>query len=332
MRDSIETMPLPSADDDPAHRVLGHYALYRFEDRSLHLGWHSGFFSNNTVALWSLCELLKDRLVVDRIHYLFGFSAYRNCDQPIYEYDLYPDYFTPDSAVTLPDPQLIRFVNHHGLYHELNHEWLNPLLNRYFSPSEGIRRIVDAWKVKYRFDGSRTIGVCYRGTDKGTEVKLADPRAYLNVTRNLLKKHPDYRVMIQTDQQQVRDLFLREFGDCCWFIEELPVTSGQASLAHISTRERGVDRHQFGLRILASALLLADCNQLVNHTGNMGLWIALFRGHREHAVQFGATGRLSTPFRRRWHHRRRALTRCVYDLLTSCSLANRPAKIPGYGQ
>jgi hypothetical protein len=304
-----DTHTIPSG-----YRVLSQFALYRYVDRSLHLGWNAGFFSNNTVILWAICDLLRDRLPIDSIQFRFCFSAYRSPEQSLYQYDLYPDYFTQDSAIRLPDRPIARSVHQHGLYYDLDFDWLNPVLQRYFSPALGIRQLVTALKAKYHFDGRRTIGVCYRGTDKGSEVRLAQPREYLKLTQRLLKRHSDCRVLIQTDQEQVRDLFLRELPEQSWFIEEMPVTSGSTSLADVSDCDRGVDRYEFGRRILATALLLAECDYLVDHTGNMGLWLALFRGHHDNLYQFGATGHLSTPLRRRLSRWRRALP----DILAQC--------------
>jgi hypothetical protein len=328
----------------PAHRLVGHYAIYRRADASLHLGWNSGFFSNNTTALWSICDLLKQGLPVEKVEYRFCFSAYRSLAQPIYEYDLYPDYFTPDFTIDLPDPAFLSRVNHHGYYHDLEFGWLTPLLKRYFTPSERVRQILSQWREKYHFDPTRTIGVCYRGTDKGTEVRLAQPRKYLELARQLLQRHPDHRILIQTDQAQVRDLFVREFGSACWYLDEMPVTQGDDSLAHLSTAERGVDCYEFGLRILATTLLLSECDQLINHTGNLGLWIALFRGHHQGAWQFGATGKLCTEARRRWGERRRAWLQFLRDCrrphlllrrwkasrMSRSSKPNTPTLLPGH--
>jgi hypothetical protein len=302
-----------SAGHDSVYRTVRSFALYRTDDRSLHLSANSGFFSNNTVGLRSLCDALRAGLVVDRIYYLFCFGDYRTSEQPIYEYDLYPDYFTHNPEVWLPDPGEIGFIPHHGYYSNLGYNWLNPLLHRYYSPAPRVREIVADWKSKYGFDSGRTIGVFYRGTDKGTEVKLARPRAYLDLTRTLLKRHPDYRVLIQTDQQQVREMFVDELGDRCWYIEEMPVTRGQSSVAHLSVDERGLDSYQFGLRILAATLLFSECAQIVNYTGNMGLWVALYRGHWNNAWQFGATGKLCTPFRQRLHRQRQIILQFLND-------------------
>jgi len=295
----------------PPHRVLCGSTLYRFEDRSLHIGHSSGFFSNVTVTLLALCDLLNDGLEVEQIHYRYSFATYRGAEQPIYDHDLYPEYFALNRSMRLPDPLPRRFVDHHGLYDELDYKCLNMLVRRYFTPSPRINDIVSGWETKYGFDGSKTIGVCYRGTDKQREVTLAQPSAFLEATRRIVQSHPECRVLIQTDQLQVRDLFLREFGDCCWYLEEMPVTGGGFALQHLSSSERGVDRFIFGQRIVATALMLSKCAHLVNHTGNMGFWIALLRGHYGSAIQFGPGGRILTPVRRRWHNARNEFLRYV---------------------
>ncbi len=37
--------------------------------------------------------------------------------------------------------------------------------------------------------------------------------------------------------------------------------------------------------MLAAVLILSRCRYLISHTGNVGLWIYLFRGHGRNACQ-----------------------------------------------
>jgi hypothetical protein len=49
--------------------------------------------------------------------------------------------------------------------------------------------------------------------------------------------------------------------------------------------------------LIAVNHLLAQCDLVVNHTGNMALWLCLFRGHARGVWQFDDEGRAVNPQR-----------------------------------
>jgi len=52
------------------------------------------------------------------------------------------------------------------------------------------------------------------------------------------------------------------------------------------------DRGEFGGMLVAVTELLSRAAFVVNHTGNLALWVCLWRGHSRGVVQFDSTGGL----------------------------------------
>ncbi|WP_156815457.1 hypothetical protein [Pseudanabaena sp. PCC 6802] len=169
-------------------------------------------------------------------------------------------------------------------------------MQKYFNLSSHILDIQSALIEKYKFDPAKIIAVVYRGTDKYQEVNLANPQLYLNKAEAILKQNTGFKVLIQTDQKQVRDLFIDRFGEQCLFFEEMSVTEGKIGLHLLDEDCLGLNKFEFGKTILAVTHLIAKCKFIVNHTGNMALWICLFRGNARNMFQFDRKGNFVSRF------------------------------------
>lgn len=285
---------MTASDAPPAGTIeLGHEGFYTPADGTLHNRRNAGFFSNCSVALWNLSELhtLHGKQPF-RLDFSKAFGSYRNAEQIAAATDLYPLFFaTPDPAMVkaAPLPQIPR-INHHGLYRLLDYAGIAPALARYFQPSAHARALEAELIARHGIDLGKTIAVVYRGTDKGIEVQLASPERYLRQTQALLAANPGYKVLIQTDELRVRDLFMQALGERCFYLPEMPVSTTTAVVHDLDDQTLRLDRSQFGVLLIAVTHLLAQCAHVINHTGNMALWICLYRGHARQLIQFDETG------------------------------------------
>lgn len=242
-----------------------------FENDVLYHGWNQGFFSNTSTCLWNLCQL-KDYYGIEpkRIDFSHAFAEYKTNNL-----DIYSDLFRRENVSTAYSKSKI--LDHHTVYRE---EDLAPLLyfvKRYFMPANPIMELQRKLRVKYDIDVQNTLVVCIRGTDKLQEVRSAAPKAYFLKCEELLKRNPGFRVWVQTDQKQYLDYFLGKYPDRAFFISEIPVSTENKAIHRGASI--GVDRFEFGQLFLAATHLSAQCKLIVTHTGNVGYWQALYRGH-----------------------------------------------------
>lgn len=271
--------------------VLSNNNHYSEQSRTLHCSWNCGFFSNCTVTLWGLVDLYNLNKMPERIDFSSAFSDYRTQEQIDNKTNLHPLYFRTDldSKIRTKTTPVMRH-DHHGIYRNYDFDSYNPFIQRYFNLSESILDIQNYLVQKYSIKFEKTIAVCYRGTDKHIEVKLADPRKYLSAAEYVLGQIPDARILIQTDQKQVRELFTGYFGDKCFYFDEMPVNEDEVAV-HKTLSRFQLNGFEFGKMVLATTHLLSNCRAIINHTGNVASWICLFRGNAEGVLQFDREGK-----------------------------------------
>ena len=248
--------------------------------------WNCGFYSNQTQAFLSTLILLSHGIIPDKISYAMGFKRFKA--DP--DRDIYPDFYQMDpnvavqllKTVTLPDENRKQF----DLY---DFEYYNPIVKRFFSPSDVVLERKNALMSKYEIDPNETIAVLYRGTDKYTEVRLASPEAYLQAVQQVMQQTGPKKVLVQTDQTQVLNFFKQELGDMVVHFEETPSTTGRDSMIATMEKDKG-DMTDWMQWFDAALRVVADCSVVVNHTGNCGLWMNLYRGSTVNVFQFDQFG------------------------------------------
>jgi len=270
-------------------RYAGCDLLAHPEVNELYCLWNCGFYSCETQVFNSLLILLRHGLTPDRIDYSLGYRHFKK--DP--EKDIYPDFHQIDSnqsldfytELELPDSNKCQF----GLY---NFNVYNQIISRFFGPSNIVKERKDFLIEKYNIDFSKTISVLYRGTDKGTELTLASPQDYMTVVKNILKEHPDFRVLIQTDQTQVIQYFHNELGDKVFWFDETPSTSTSRVIWSLM-EDSGRDAIDWSQWFDAALRCTSDCEYVINHTGNVGFWLNLYRGNTDNVYQFNENGQLT---------------------------------------
>ena len=258
---------------------LEHLVQYEPERKQLKLLHDAGFFSNCTVTLQNLTVLHPAEGHIEVIWPTQ--TMWRNLNGS--RENLFNDYFRPKNRSQAKRMQFVPRFNAHGFYEDLHFKKLNAYVHNYFNPSSLVKSRIQQFFEKYRICPDRTIGVCYRGTDKVFEVRAISPSRYLSEVKKLLKKHTDLRVLVQTDQKQVRDYLLSEIGPAAFHIEEMPVTCSSSAM-HITT-EKTISNFELGINLLAAVKILAQCKYVVSHTGNVSLWIFLYRGSARNCCQ-----------------------------------------------
>jgi hypothetical protein len=248
--------------------------------------WNCGFYSNEFQVFCSLLILMEHGIVPDQIRYSMGYKHFKN--DP--DLDIYLDFHKINSdqkidlynKVQLPDANKCQF----DLY---NFQIYNQIIKRFFNPSDVIVERKKYLIEKYNIDTSKTIAVLYRGTDKGTELKIAHPEEYMRIVKKLLKQNPDFRVLIQTDQTQVIQYFHSELGDNAFFFEETPSTTSNNVIWSLIEKSdsNSVDWAQWFDTALRC---VSDCKYVINHTGNVGMFMNLYRGNVKGVYQFNENG------------------------------------------
>ena len=285
-------------DPHSAMRDLQFDNYYDSSTRILHANWDEGFFSNTTTALWALTDLANEGISPKQIQCTRGWDKY--CDRSVHgNLDLYPMFFCSSSAISTPPAKSISgrvwpSYNHRRYALTNLNAWI-PFVERWFQPSSMVLDLERDISRRYEFDPSNTIGFYYRGTDKNSELSIASVNNYLKYAIIIAQEKPKHKIYIQTDQCQVREAFKDTFGDRFFAVKEMPVTSGNIGFHFLSNDELNMTRLDFGALGLVVTRMLAKCDTLINCTGNMAWWVALYRGNTEKMYQFDENGRIADP-------------------------------------
>jgi hypothetical protein len=273
-----------------ASGTTGRYAgcdlLSHPEMNELHCLWNCGFYSNQFQVFCSLLILMRHGIVPDKIDYSMGFRHFKkDPNQNIYplfhqinetqELNLYKE-------VPLPDANKKQF----DVY---DFDSYNKIIKRFFNPSKIIEERKKYLTDKYQINFNKTISVLYRGTDKGTELKIASPEQYLSIAKKLLDKNPDFKVLLQTDQTQVIEYFYSNLDNILIVFEETPSTNSNRVIWSIM-EQNGEDSIDWSQWFDAALRCVSACKYVINHTGNVGMFMNLYRGNTTGVYQFNENG------------------------------------------
>lgn len=273
-----------------AKGTTGRYAgcdlLAHPEVNELYCLWNCGFYSNEFQVFNSLLVLLSHGIIPERINYSLGYRHFKKDPNQ----DIYSDFHKINEEVDLdlfvniplPDSNRCQF----DLY---RFDVYNKVRDKFFNPSDLILERKNFLINKYKFDPQKTISVLYRGTDKGTELRLGSPIEYLNVVKNILKNNPDFKVLLQTDQTQVIQYFYEQLGDTLVVFEETPSTESNKVIWSLM-EQHGKDSIDWSQWFDAALRCVSGCKYLVNHTGNVAFFANLYRGNINDVYQFNENG------------------------------------------
>jgi organic radical activating enzyme len=167
------------------------------------------------------------------------------------------------------------------------HDMLNKIdtytVQKYFCPSKNVTNKIDYLTKKYNITPLKFIGVVYRGTDKITECRLPDENQYIQKIKQILAIEPDLNILLQTDEQQIYDMFKTEFGNKVVSFDEIPRSTDKTNVFHVKTITNKMDKIAY---FEAAMRILSKCKHVLTNvfTSVTDLLIE-FRGNTENVYK-----------------------------------------------
>lgn len=248
---------------------------------TLYITHNAGFFSCCSVKLDNITRYTNvHRRLPDVVDSSAQFEWYK---QPG-EGDVTFKYFEDPHQVIPPMPVISATTPsipfHHSFqfvpYDRLKYALLVPFVRKYFSPSLEIREMIQQLEQKYQLDYANLCVLFYRGNDKVTETSLCSYEEYLTYATHLLKKHPQMRFLIQSDETEFIHFMEARLPNTVVFYEEIRHMPKQVSTVDIEMKDN-IER--FSKYYLAITIVMAKCKYVVCGSGNCSIWILLYRGH-----------------------------------------------------
>jgi hypothetical protein len=205
---------------------------------------------------------------------------YQPANGPLIDY--YNELFQIDPDFHLKLPLKEKMKDGWTNISKIKFEEFNQLLRKYFKMSDKQQLLFEEIIKKYSIDPTNTLGILYRGTDKYTERAPVDVNVFLNKAKDILSLNPELRIMITTDQQQVRDLFVASFPDNCFFLEEMPYVTNNI----VPHNHEHVDKYLLARYFEISIRILAQCKFLICSYSNSTTFIGAYRNNCTNVFQF----------------------------------------------
>jgi hypothetical protein len=171
-------------------------------------------------------------------------------------------------------------------YSELDFNNLTLFIQRYYAVSDLILNKVFEIQQRIGVDYENIIAVCYRGNDKCSETQIGSYETYIEQIDMVYEKMDDPLIFIQTDEVEFLEKIQEKYVNV-FYLDEIPIIKKNTSLSiqhTISNYKK--EKFEFALNFLASMIFMSKCNHLITHSGNVGLWIAMYRGHFNNSFQY----------------------------------------------
>lgn len=246
----------------------------------------AGIYSNFSVRLEELLQYYnKTKELPDEYICSDQFGLYKNDPSE----DFTELLWKPERKdIDIPEPE-VHFTSEDVYYQfceykGLNFDKLNPFLQRYFSPTDLIIRKVQTLINKYRIDTDNTCAIFYRGNDKITETARVPYEDFINRAKQIKYMQPNIKFLVLPDETEFLEAFKAEFPDALCMDEtgHIRRNDGTAVFYQLPRGERGIHLVWY----VATVILVSQCKYIITHSGNGGLWAALYRGHAEGLMQW----------------------------------------------
>ena len=234
----------------------------------------AGFFSCCSVRLGAILDYVGTRgRTPTRIDGRFLFEEYK--PPHVRDSDICSSFFA-DRVIDVPGDATIyaRWPGGAVDCRHLDFDALKPFVERFFTPSDEVCRVIRELEDKYGLtDYDSLCAVYYRGTDKREETELPPFRSVLEKAREIAKKHPGLRFLVQSDD-----------ADFLALVETfLP---GAVTLKDESLSRGTAQGFQHALWLLSIVVIMSRCRYLVCTSSNVSIWMVLYRGHTSGVVQY----------------------------------------------
>jgi hypothetical protein len=254
------------------------HSKYDQETKTLTGHHSSGFYSCINTVRVSLYELISKGIVPNKISFKDTLTWYKDDTEKDY-YDLlyktdFNNVFNIKTNFPLRD---LCFTNTKHNKYDFKH--LTPIENVYFQPSDHVLNNIDHFVKKYNINFDKTLAVFHRGNDKWKEIRLSPVDDWISIIEKFYK--PDYKILIQTDEQEAKEKFINHFKDRCFVFDEMIFENDKKkNVIPKQNKEKWVLDFETVVRIISK------CDFLINHTGNCAFIPIIYKGNTNKEIQF----------------------------------------------
>lgn len=234
---------------------------------------NAGFFSCYTIRLQNILSFFnKNKKCPEKVDSSNQFLDYKVNKTKDYTHE----YIKLNESLHIEYSCDIKLTNKDGdeqfsNYTDLNLQEIRPFIDKFFSPSDTILKIVFDMEKRYSLDYKNLAVFYYRGTDKNIETNLCEYETFIEKAKQVRRDNIHIKFLIVSDEIALINLFRDTFEDVIVFNELL------------NNMSRSFIHSQI---MLASVLIMSKAEHIICTSGNVSLWIILFRGRNGNIYQY----------------------------------------------
>jgi len=264
------------------HQPIQPKLAFTNENGELVILHSSGFFSCCTIRLRKIINYYNEYKKLPVVDSSNQWSSYK--DEPG---DISSKLFTT-LDVDVPNSQTVEYSSadwedQFSNYTNINYDDVGVFTRKYFTHSDEVNELAQALINKYNIDLDNTIAICYRGTDKRMETNIPTHDDMIEKIQSVHNQYPNHKLLIQTDEVGFTEYVKTKIPDFIQFTEVTKVASNKrATQFHIPIGGRLLHAQTF----LAIMQILSRCDKVILNSGNVGMWVSLFRNNTDGVYQY----------------------------------------------
>jgi hypothetical protein len=252
------------------------------EKRKLKVTHNAGFFSCSTIRLMDIINFHNKNNELPIVDSSEQWDSYKDdhtkdITNEFFEEKIVPEWVEPSHMTSSPHE------NQFSDYSLINFKYVNELIDIYFSPSTEIKLLSSNLVEKYGIDLNNTITICYRGNDKFRETNLPSYDEMIDKINLVISENPNHKILLQTDEIEFQELVQNKFKNVFTINENKKINRSNTAIQYtVPLGERVTNAKLF----LATMLIMSKSSKIILNSGNVGMWICLFRGNNEDVYQY----------------------------------------------
>ena len=176
---------------------------------------------------------------------------------------------------------------HTTIYKAIEFNITTPLVKRYFSPSERIKKTIRQIEQKYKLNYDVLCAIYYRGTDKVKEINLPSYEEVLQKASDIKKSHPHIHFLLQSDEDGFLKKMQKNFSNYIVFEDEnIPRVHIKSGLSKDEITAAYDSNFKHSIYLLSIVIVMSRCKHIICNSSNVSLWTVLYRGSTHNVQQY----------------------------------------------
>jgi hypothetical protein len=215
---------------------------------------------------------------------LFNWYKEENKEDDDITFDYFEHYDNISGIINITNPIVDNITNYqYSVYQLLDFNNINPIIKKYFTPSNNILNIIQNMEKKYNLDYNNICVLFYRGNDKNRETFICNYNEYLVYANKIYEINPKIQFLIQSDETEFINFISERYpNNSFYFNDEIRHVPKCNSTVDIIMKDKNPI---FSKYYLAITIIMSKCKYIICGSGNCSFWIILYRGNNKNVIQ-----------------------------------------------